>query len=169
MTKVDFWIWGHPNVHFSGRNIHKITHKSQPVSQEQKNNQEIFFSKHLIIFCQMSRNDKIQNIFWSDNLYWGIDYWFIHHQDRSYQSGCQVHRVLFAGFTENLSLLNRAGSGIEKISGSGRVSGTRWALIVGIIFPLSLISSFGNHFEKKLIWSDKGYDGQIISVPKRKM
>ena len=66
----------------------------------------------------------------------------------SQASGRQVHRVLFAGFTENLSLLNRAGSGIEKISGSGRVLGTRWALIVGIIFPLSLISSFGNHFEK---------------------
>ena len=89
----------------------------------------------------------------------------------------------YFGFTQNIgytryfglpdtrrdSKLNRAGSGIEKISGSGRVLGTRWALIVGIILPWSLISSFGNHFEKKLIWSDKGYDGQIISVPKRKM
>ena len=72
--KSGFFNMGAPKSTFSGQNIHKITHKSQPVSQEQKNNQEIFFSKHLIILCQMSRNDKIQNIFWSDNLYWGIDY-----------------------------------------------------------------------------------------------
>ena len=46
------------------------------------------FPKYKISFCQMSRNDKIQDIVWSDNfspfyICWGIK--FIHHQDQNRQ------------------------------------------------------------------------------------
>ena len=65
-----------------------------PMSKYQPGN---IFSKYIIIFCQMSRNDKIQDIFWSDNLSnfdtkRGIG--FIHHQDQSHLWYHQAHQPL---------------------------------------------------------------------------